>query len=110
MTPSSQEMESPEIPVRFIPARAPLFTGPQKKPESDLTDSFEVRRFIDEWIGFYNTEMPHLALDGKTPAEAYRGNPPVDRMDKLLRALPTPPQAQRQRQEDLAKERSWRYE
>ena len=84
--------------------------SPQKTPESDLTDSFEARRFIDEWIGFYNTERPHLALDGKTPAEAYRGNPPVDRMDKLLRALPTPPQAQRQRQEDLAKERSWRYE
>ena len=76
----------------------------------DLTNSFEARRSIGEWIGFYNTERPHLALDGKTPAEAYRGNPPVDRMDKLLRALPTPPQAQRQRQEDLSKERSWRYE
>ena len=44
------------------------------------------------------------ALDGKTPAEAYRSNPPVDMMDKLLRALPTPSQAQQQRQADLSKE------
>ncbi len=44
------------------------------------------------------------ALDGKTPAEAYRSNPPVDMMDQLLRALPTPSQAQQQRQADLSKE------
>ena len=63
----------------------------------DLANGFEARLLIDEWIGFYNTERPHSALDGKTPAAAYRSNPPVDRMDKLLRALPTPPQAQQQR-------------
>ena len=40
----------------------------------DLTDGFEARLLIDEWIGFYNTERPHSALDGKTPAEAYRSN------------------------------------
>ena len=44
----------------------------------DLADGFETRLLIDEWIGFYNTERPHSALDGKTPAEAYRSNPPVD--------------------------------
>ena len=49
----------------------------------DLADGFEARLLIDEWIGFYNTERPHSALDGKTPAEAYRSNPPVDMMDKL---------------------------
>ena len=70
----------------------------------DLADGFEARLLIDEWIGFYNTARPHSALDGKTPAEAYRSNPPVDMMDKLLRALPTPSQAQQQRQADLSKE------
>ena len=70
----------------------------------DLADGFEARLLIDEWIGFYNTERPHSARDGKTPAEAYRSNPPVDMMDKLLCALPTPSQAQQQRQEDLSKE------
>ena len=70
----------------------------------DLADGFEARLLIDEWIGFYNTERPHSALDGKIPAEAYRGNPPADMMDKPLRALPTPSQAQQQRQEDLSKE------
>ena len=32
----------------------------------DLADGFEARLLIDEWIGFYNTERPHSALDGKT--------------------------------------------
>ena len=41
----------------------------------DLADGFEARLLIDEWIGFYNTERPHSALDGKTPAEAYRSKP-----------------------------------
>ena len=41
---------------------------------------------------------------GKTPAEAYRGDPPADMMDKPLRALPTYPQAQQRRQEDRSKE------
>ena len=70
----------------------------------DLADGFEARRVIGEWIGFYNTERPHSALGGRTPAEADRGDPPVDIMDKPLRALPTSPQAQQQRQEDLSRE------
>ena len=48
--------------------------------------------------------MPHAALGGRTPAEAYRDQTPVDMMDKPLRALPTPPQAQQQQQEDRFKE------
>ena len=44
----------------------------------ELADGFEARRVIGEWIDFYNTERPHSALGGKTPAEAYRGAPPVD--------------------------------
>ena len=55
------------------------------------------------WIGFYNTERPHSALGGRTPAEAYRGDTPVDTMDKPLRALPTSPQAQQQQQKDRFK-------
>ena len=66
----------------------------------DIADGFTARRLIGEWLRFYNVERPHSALDGRTPAEAYRGEAPVDMMDKPLRALPTSPQAQQQQQED----------
>ncbi len=69
----------------------------------EIADGFAARRVIGEWIGFYNTQRPHSALGGRTPAEAYRGNTPVDMMDKPLRALPTSPQAQQQQQEDRFK-------
>ena len=69
----------------------------------ELADGFEAERVIDDWIGFYNSERPHSALGGQTPAEAYRGEPPVDMMDKPLRALPTSPQAQQQQQGDQIK-------
>ena len=65
----------------------------------ELTDGFKAERVIAEWIGFYNTERPHSALDGQTPAEAYWAGRPVDMMDKAD-ALPTSPQA-RQRQQDV---------
>ena len=64
----------------------------------ELTDGFEAERIIGEWIGFYNTERPHSALDGRTPAEAYATDGdggPVDMMDKPD-GLPTSPQAQQQ--------------
>ena len=70
----------------------------------DLADGFQARRVIGEWIDFYNAERPHSAPGGKPPAAAYRGDPPVDMMDKRLRALPTYPQAQQQRQPDRSKE------
>ena len=44
-----------------------------------------------EWIGFYNTERPHSALAGQTPAEAYACDRPLDMMDKPV-GLPTSPQ------------------
>jgi putative transposase len=47
----------------------------------ELTDGFKAERVIGEWIGFYNTERPHSALDGQTPAEAYGARRPVDMMD-----------------------------
>ena len=68
----------------------------------EIADGLTARRLIRDWIRFYNLERPHAALDGRTPAEAYRGETPVDMMDKPLRALPTSPQAQQQ-QEDCLK-------
>jgi putative transposase len=61
----------------------------------EMTDGFAAERVIGEWIAFYNTERPHSALDGSTPAEAYATQRPVDMMDKA-RALPTSPQARQQ--------------
>jgi putative transposase len=61
----------------------------------EMTDGFAAERVIGAWIAFYNTERPHSALDGRTPAEAYRAGRPVDMMDKAD-ALPTSPQAQQQ--------------
>ena len=62
----------------------------------ELTDGFIAERVIGEWIGFYNSERPHSSLDGKTPAEAYWDDRPVDMMDKPD-GLPTSPPAQQQR-------------
>ncbi len=64
----------------------------------ELGDGFKADRVIGEWIGFYNTVRPHSALGGRTPAEAYRGDRPVDMMDKPD-GLPTSPPAQQQRQD-----------
>ena len=64
----------------------------------ELTDGFKAERVIGEWIGFYNTERPHSALGGQTPAEAYGAELPVDMMDKPD-GLPTSPQAQQQQQD-----------
>ena len=64
----------------------------------ELTDGFKAEQVIGEWIGFYNAERPHSALDGQTPAEVYRAGRPVDMMDKAD-ALPTSPQAQQQQQD-----------
>ena len=65
----------------------------------ELTDGFKAERVIGEWINFYNTERPHSALGGRTPAEDYGAVLPMDMMDKAD-GLPTSPQAQ-QLQEDM---------
>ncbi len=65
---------------------------------NELTDGFRAEQVIGEWIDFYNTERPHSALDGRTPAEAYATGDdggPVDMMDKPV-GLPTSPQTQQQ--------------
>ena len=70
----------------------------------DLSDGFVAERVISDWIDFYNTERPHSALAGRTPAEAYYGTGrPVDMMYKA-RALPTSPQAQQQQQDVINKD------
>jgi hypothetical protein len=62
---------------------------------NELTDGFKAERVIGECIDFYNTERPHSALDGQTPAETYGNRRPVNMMDKPD-GLPTSPQAQQQ--------------
>jgi putative transposase len=57
----------------------------------ELSDGFKAERVIGEWIAFYNTERPHSALGGRTPAEAHGCDRPVDMMDKPD-GLPTSPQ------------------
>ncbi len=69
----------------------------------ELTDGFKAERIIGEWIDFYNTERPHSALDGRTPAEAYGATRPVDMVDKPD-GLPTYPQAQQQQQDVINKD------
>ncbi|MDG1431297.1 MAG: integrase core domain-containing protein, partial [Paracoccaceae bacterium] len=42
----------------------------------EITNGFQAKRIIDDWddwIGFYNTERPHTALDKRTPDTAYFG-------------------------------------
>ena len=64
----------------------------------ELTDGFKAEQVIGDWIGLYNTERAHSALDGQTPAEAYWAGRPVDMMDKAG-TLSTSPQAQQQQQD-----------
>jgi putative transposase len=37
----------------------------------EITDGFQAKRIIDDWIEFYNHERPHTALDKRTPGAAY---------------------------------------
>lgn len=37
----------------------------------EITDGFHAKRIIDNWIGFYNSERPHTALDKRSPNTAY---------------------------------------
>jgi len=36
----------------------------------EITDGFQARRVIKDWMAFYNTERPHSALDRRTPDDA----------------------------------------
>ena len=37
----------------------------------EITDGFQAKRIIDDWIGFYNSERPHTALAKQTPDQAF---------------------------------------
>ena len=37
----------------------------------EISDGFQARRVIKDWMAFYNTERPHSALDRLTPDDAY---------------------------------------
>lgn len=37
----------------------------------ELQDGFQAKRVIKDWIGFYNTERPHIALDKRSPNDAF---------------------------------------
>ena len=37
----------------------------------EISDGFQAQRVIARWVAFYNTQRPHSALAGSTPAEAY---------------------------------------
>ena len=39
----------------------------------ELQDGFQAKRVIDNWIGFYNAERPHTALDNRTPDDTCFG-------------------------------------
>jgi len=62
------------------------------------TDGFKVERVIAEWIGFYNTERAHSALEGQNPAAVHGAGRPVDMMDEPD-GLPTSPPAQQPQQD-----------
>ncbi|WP_275450617.1 integrase core domain-containing protein [Octadecabacter antarcticus] len=40
----------------------------------EITGGFHAKRIIDTWVGFYNSERPHTALDKRTPDIAYFGH------------------------------------
>ncbi len=60
----------------------------------ELTDGFVAERVIADWFGFYNSERPHTAHGGRTPAEAYEIGAKIQPMDMLDKpsGLPTSPQ------------------
>ena len=37
----------------------------------ELQDGFQAKRVIKDWIGFYNSERPHTALDKRSPNDAF---------------------------------------
>ena len=37
----------------------------------EITDGFQAKRISDAWIGFYNSERPHPAIDKRTPNIGY---------------------------------------
>ena len=59
----------------------------------EIADGLTARRLIRDWVAFLQRRETARGLGERTSAEAYRDGPPVDMMDKPLRALPTIPGA-----------------
>ena len=66
----------------------------------ESADGFQARRLIGDWVRFYNLERAHSALDGRTPAEADRGDPPVEMWTSRSALCPHLHRAQQQQQDD----------
>lgn len=62
----------------------------------EIPNGFAAERIVGDWIKFYNTERPHSALGGHTPAETYAARRPVDMMDNALALPPSPQEPQQQ--------------
>ena len=45
--------------------------GGQSGGLGGLQDGFQAKRVIKDWIGFYNSERPHTALDKRSPDDAF---------------------------------------
>ena len=45
----------------------------------ELADGFAAQRLIDDWMEYYNEIRPHSALAGRTPGEAYRDGPELEK-------------------------------
>ena len=45
----------------------------------ELQDGFQAKRVIKDWIGFYNAERPHTALDKRSPDDASFETEPTQR-------------------------------
>lgn len=64
--------------------RSPTTTGKIERFHRTLRAEFDTRQIftnlqvaqqaLDEWVGYYNTDRPHQALDGDTPAERFPSN------------------------------------
>ena len=37
----------------------------------EITNGFDAKRIIEEWIRLYNTKRPHTALEKRTPDQAF---------------------------------------
>ena len=71
----------------------------------ELSDGIRAQKVICRWVAFYNSQRPHSALGGATPAEAYDRGLPAESRKKTSRSspsLPSPLQHQDEVNKNLA--------
>lgn len=76
--------------IRLRNSRRTLIT-----PVDGLDPVKASRKLVPRVVHGESRRRPRYALAGRTPAEAYAAERPVDMLDKAI-ALPTSPQAQQQ--------------